>query len=574
MYERSLILKLNNYGYNDKQIEEVKGFLKDRNQIPDHLDTNAKMKRFYDKWSQFMIKDDKLFYKKLNLEVIPDDERESKMKELYENNITGVSRGITMFYYTICEKYLNIRRMDVSNFLKNQKIYQITRTQHHVINKPILSRNVNERYGIDCIDMTSFAKENGGINNGFKFILTVVDYFSRHVWARKMKTQTTINVTKALKSIVEETKTYPKIIQADNGNEFMNETSKWMKDNDITYIKTNSYSPQSNGLVEGKNRRIREVLRELMIRNNNRNWTNSLEIACENLNTQRNGTTKKTPISIWRPGHEIIHKDKEIVQFHKDRIVNEIKKNTAEKFNVGDLVRVKMGALFSKIRKLIKSNKKKLIVVNYSPDIYEVSSILEKDIKDEKDYRRRTIQYENPRYTLKLNGIEVETEQKMNNPDKERRSKRFFASDLQKVNKDSKNTFLEHFSMKDAMKLNKQDDVINNRIDPLLVQKKNKNQNQNDVVDEIRRENVIEEPVDRLIGREIKKKVKKLGYLTGKVDSFEDPFYTIVYNENERENMKRPMVLKYLVDLENLNPREGLRKRKEVIVGGRIHFLN
>ena len=64
MYERSLILKLNNYGYNDKQIEEVKDFLKDRNQIPGHLDTNAKMKRFYQKWSQFIIKDDKLFYKR------------------------------------------------------------------------------------------------------------------------------------------------------------------------------------------------------------------------------------------------------------------------------------------------------------------------------------------------------------------------------------------------------------------------------------------------------------------------------------------------------------------------------
>ena len=213
--------------------------------------------------------------------------------KLYENNITGVSRGITMFYHTICYKYLNIRRNDVSNFLKNQKKYQITRTQNHVINRPILSRNVNERYGIDCIDMTSFAKENGGINNGYKFILTVVDHFSRYVWARKMKTQTAINVTKALKSIVEETKTYPKIIQADNGSEFMNETSKWMKDNNITYIKTNSYSPQSNGLVEGKNRRIREVLRELMIRYNNRNWTNSLQIACESLHSQRNGTTKK-----------------------------------------------------------------------------------------------------------------------------------------------------------------------------------------------------------------------------------------------------------------------------------------
>ena len=85
---------------------------------------------------------------------------------------------------------------------------------------------------------------------------------------------------------------------------------------------------------------------------------------------------------------------------------------------------------------------------------------------------------------------------------------------------------------------------------------------------------MIEKPADRLIGREIKKKVKKLGYLTEKVDSFEGPFYKIVYNESETENIKRPMVLKYLVDLENLNPREGLKKRKEVIVGGRVHFIN
>ena len=81
------------------------------------------MQRFYEKWSQFIIEDDKPFYKKLNLEVIPDDERESKMKKLYENNVTGVSRGITMFYHRICDKYLNIRRNDVSNFLKLSNLY-------------------------------------------------------------------------------------------------------------------------------------------------------------------------------------------------------------------------------------------------------------------------------------------------------------------------------------------------------------------------------------------------------------------------------------------------------------------
>ena len=125
------------------------------------------------------------------------------------------------------------------------------------------------------------------------------------------------------------------------------------------------------------------------------------------------------------------------------RIIREIKKSTAEKFQVGDLVRVKMGALFSKIRKLIKSDNKKLIVVNHSPDVYTISSILNKDLKDTRDYLRRKVEYENLRYTLKLNGVEVQTERKMNNPDRERNSKHFFASDLIKVNKETKNTFLE-----------------------------------------------------------------------------------------------------------------------------------
>ena len=109
--------------------------------------------------------------------------------------------------------------------------------------------------------------------------------------------QTAICVTKALESIVEETKTYPKMTQADNGSEFTHETTDWMKENNIVYIKTLSTRPTSNSLVEENNRRIREVLRKLMLRNN-RNSTNSLQIASYNLYSQRNGTTKQTPVSV------------------------------------------------------------------------------------------------------------------------------------------------------------------------------------------------------------------------------------------------------------------------------------
>ena len=167
---------------------------------------------------------------------------------------------------------------------------------------------------------------------------------------------------------------------------------------------------------------------------------------------------------------------------------------------------------------------------------------------------RRSVQYENLRYTLKLNGVEVQTERKMNNPDRERKSKRFFASDLIKVDKETKNTFLEDFSMKDAMKLNKQDPLIapvlpivpvlpENPLEPLMIQNNRK----------LKEKEKEKEKVDKLIGREVRKKFQNHGYFTGKVMSFKDPYYKIIYTDGDQEEMTRASVFKYLVDLENNN---------------------
>jgi IS30 family transposase len=161
-----------------------------------------------------------------------------------------------------------------------------------------MSSSPNERYGIYCINMVSYASANGGIDRGWKFILTVVDDFSRKCFLRASKSQTAINVRNALISIVGETKTYPRIVQADNGSEFQAETAAWFKQHNITYIKTLSYSPESNGLVENHNKKVRNVLHEIMIRTNSRNWTNHLQTTANLLNTQRNSTTKQTPNNV------------------------------------------------------------------------------------------------------------------------------------------------------------------------------------------------------------------------------------------------------------------------------------
>ena len=456
--ETELYSKLNNFGYSNESIQMVKEYLQTR-RVPNAIDTAGKIKRFLAKWDEnWKFENGKLIYVPYDLEVVPEDHINDVLLDIYKDNSTGVGQGIEVFYKRIRNKYLNIRRIDVSKFLKSQKVYQITRPQLHKINHPILARSPNSRWGIDCISMISFSTANGGVR-GWKYILTVVDYFSRYVWLRALKAQTAINVRSALENIVSETKTYPKIIQADNGSEFQGATSEWMKDNNIEYIKTLSYSPESNGLVEGKNKIVRKILRELMIRTNSRNWSDHLQTTALLMNTSVNGTTKQEPINLWKEGHELQAEQNEgVIALHEKRVTNSIKNNKTQEFKVGDHVRVKMGTLYSSVRKMIKSNNNKLIIVNYSPTIYKIKSILKKDVKD-KTVGQEIISYEKLRYTLEnLDGSEVSTQQKRNNPNRERRAKRFFASDFQLVtDPNEEGTFLENFTIRDALKLNKMD---------------------------------------------------------------------------------------------------------------------
>jgi hypothetical protein len=110
-----------------------------------------------------------------------------------------------------------------------------------------------------------------------------------------------------------------------------------------------------------------------------------------------------------------------------ERARKDVLKNTTQELELGDYVRVKLSQLYSQIRKMVKDNQKKYIVVKYSPEIYVIDKILKPDRAG----------YEKLRYTLKtLGGEPLLTQKKWNNPNKPRRQKRFFASDFVKIEKE------------------------------------------------------------------------------------------------------------------------------------------
>jgi hypothetical protein len=89
------------------------------------------------------------------------------------------------------------------------------KSQNHTINKPIMSSSPNEiwdwlhKYGQLC-------SANGGIDRGNSFLLLSIILVERCGYV-PLKSQTAINVRNALINIVADTKTYPRIVQADNG---------------------------------------------------------------------------------------------------------------------------------------------------------------------------------------------------------------------------------------------------------------------------------------------------------------------------------------------------------------------
>ena len=70
-YDSGIYLQLNNYGFSEKSIADVKKFLLDGD-LPESLDTTQKKTRYKKKWSsdKWKVEGSDLMYKPLNITVV------------------------------------------------------------------------------------------------------------------------------------------------------------------------------------------------------------------------------------------------------------------------------------------------------------------------------------------------------------------------------------------------------------------------------------------------------------------------------------------------------------------------
>ena len=171
----------------------------------------------------------------------------------------------------------------------------------------VLVNGIDKIWAADLVDMQAFSK----FNRGVKYLLAVIDVFSKYGWLIPLKDKTGKSVASALKTIYEERK--PEKMWVDKGKEFYN---KDVKDLIELYSTENE---EKSSVVERWIRMMKEKMWKYFTANSTNVYINALADLVGEYNNTRHSSIKMTPVNaskkenklrVWRnlyPEHLEIH---------------------------------------------------------------------------------------------------------------------------------------------------------------------------------------------------------------------------------------------------------------------------
>ena len=293
----------------------------------------------------------------------------TKLKNLYYDPKTGYS-GINDLV-----RKSKLPTKVVKEFLHQQDIY----TRHTSLRKKFPTRRVfvsgiDSQFQADIVEMIPFAKSN----DGFKYLLTCIDVFSKYAFAIPMKNKTAEETVRVLEKIFKERK--PQKLQTDKGKEFYNsKVQQLFNKYNIHHFSTNSNFKAS--VVERFNRTLKEKMWRYFSQVGNNRYIDIIDDLVFNYNNSYHNSIKMKPIVASEKQNENIVRN----NLYGDAKI-EMKKS---KFKVGDKVRIsKWKSVFSKG-----------YMQNYTTELFTISKVLNTSpitykIKDWNDEEIEGIFYE------------------------------------------------------------------------------------------------------------------------------------------------------------------------------------
>ena len=209
----------------------------------------------------------------------------------------------------------------------------------------VVVKGFDDLFQADLVEMQPFAR----MNKGYRYILMVIDAYSKYLWAVPIKDKTGEAVSAAMARVLQER--VPRNLQTDKGSEFYNPSFKALMDRH----KINHYSTHTEikaAMVERVNRTLKSAMwKDMHYRSGTREWVSALPKLVKAYNSTRHRTTGMKPV--------------DVTPSTKLKVYGRLKRTAKVHFKVGDHVRV------SKTRTVFE----KSYTPNWSAEIFTVAQV-------------------------------------------------------------------------------------------------------------------------------------------------------------------------------------------------------
>ncbi|BES89648.1 protein F54H12.3, partial Hydra magnipapillata [Nesidiocoris tenuis] len=184
---------------------------------------------------------------------------------------------------------------------------------------------LDDLWQADLVDLSRFPDE------GYKFLLTVIDAGSKKAFAEPLKSKSATELERALTTIFEKSGSPPRHLQTDKGSEFYNKRVKQLlKDNNV-----NLYSSHSNvkaSIVERFNRTLKRWMWIMFTARGHRKWVSLLPELMDYYNNRVHRSIGMKPVDVTKEHEASILRRLFPPTNHQMR--------RKPKFKIGDRVRI------------------------------------------------------------------------------------------------------------------------------------------------------------------------------------------------------------------------------------------
>jgi len=186
--------------------------------------------------------------------------------------------------------------------------------------------NTNKIWSADIMDKSKLSEQN----KGFKYLLNVIDLFSKYVYSIPLKSKSQHEVANAFEKLFINNK--PDKLWTDQGSEFINKIfKKFLNDNNIELYHV--HNEEKACVIERFNRTLGEMIERHLTATNSKNYINKLQYLIDKYNNNnKHSTIEMTPLPATDPNNVslVLFNSQKNYKYNFDN----------PKFNVGDRVRI------------------------------------------------------------------------------------------------------------------------------------------------------------------------------------------------------------------------------------------